>query len=114
MKKIIICVFILFWTCGPKPEPKPEIQPIIPKLEETIGDNTALTQGLMTPYDVYLFLKDSPSEKEIIYTFGYPDSTWLDEEGQVKVWYYFLEEVQDYNSIELDPVTGKVIGFEWD
>ena len=83
-------------------------------IEQDPGDNTALDKGYMNAFDVYTFLKKLPSEEEIIYTFGIPDSTWIDEQAHVKIWYYYIEEIRDYNSIELDPITGKVLGFEWD
>ena len=114
MKIRIIFIFILLWSCGPKPEPQPVMKPIIPEIDIDTRMVSPFEQGLMNSYDIYLYLKEAPSENDVLITFGKPDSTWVDEDGQVKIWYYYINEIQDYNSIELDPATGKVIGFEWD
>ena len=45
---------------------------------------------------------------------GPPDSVWTDEKMEFKMLYYFLPELQDYNSVEIDLTTGKTAGFEWD
>lgn len=68
----------------------------------------------MNSYDVYLFLKESPTDLEVIVTLGSPDSVWVDEDGSVKIYYYYVPEIQDYNSVEMNPENGKVVGFEWD
>ncbi len=68
----------------------------------------------MNAFDVYLFLKETPTDKQVIETLGAPDSIWVDEEGLLKVYYYYIPEIQDYNSVEMDPKNGKVVGFEWD
>ena len=47
-------------------------------------------------------------------TLGPPDSVWIDEKMEFKMLYYFLPELQDYNSIEINLKTGKTAGFEWD
>ncbi len=114
MRIVSIIVIFIVWSCSPSPSPEPEILPVIPEIQERENGPSALDQGLMNTYDVYLFLKQSPSEKDVLITFGTPDSTWLDENDRVKIWYYYDENIQDYNSVEIDPHNGKVIGFEWD
>lgn len=56
----------------------------------------------------------NPSERDVIDTFGLPDSVWLDDLELTKFMYYFITEIQDYNIIEINAKTDSVSGFEWD
>ena len=42
-------------------------------------NNTIYTLGYMSEYEIWEFLKGNPSEKDVLDTFGFPDSVWLDE-----------------------------------
>tara|TARA_B100000315_G_C14049704_1_gene351330 strand:- start:95 stop:430 length:336 start_codon:yes stop_codon:yes gene_type:complete len=64
--------------------------------------------------DDWEFLKRNPTENEVNRMFGEPDSTWVDEYDEYKILYYFVPDLQDYNSIEIEIKTGRVSGFEWD
>lgn len=68
----------------------------------------------MNEYDVYRFLKEQPSEKEIVQTLGQPDSVWVDEFQTVRIYYYYVPRIRDYNSVEINVKSRKAIGFEWD
>ena len=45
---------------------------------------------------------------------GLPDSVWVADSQKYKVLYYFIESLDDYNSVEIDITSKKVNGFEWD
>ena len=70
--------------------------------------------GYMSGYDIWEFLKEEPSQKEVLETFGFPDSVWLDDLQTTKFLYYFISDMQDYNTIEISTLTDSVSGFEWD
>lgn len=77
-------------------------------------DKTIYSLGYMSEYDIWEFLKEKPSENEVVGTFGFPDSVWLDDIETTKFLYYFISEMQDYNTIEISTTTDSVSGFEWD
>ena len=70
--------------------------------------------GLMTEYEVWDFLRTKPSEVSVIETLGLPDSIWLSDNDSTKFLYYFIDQIQDYNLIEINSKTDIVSGFEWD
>ncbi|MBT7945642.1 MAG: hypothetical protein HN716_05910, partial [Candidatus Marinimicrobia bacterium] len=55
----------------------------------------------MSGYEIWDTLRRNPSEKEVLDSFGLPDSIWLDELESTKFLYYFISEMQDYNTIEI-------------
>tara|TARA_B100001250_G_scaffold354133_1_gene327844 strand:- start:163 stop:414 length:252 start_codon:yes stop_codon:yes gene_type:complete len=77
-------------------------------------EDTIFSRGYMSGYEIWEFLRTSPSENEVIETFGLPDSVWLDDLESTKFMYYFISEIQDYNTIEISTKTDSVAGFEWD
>jgi hypothetical protein len=70
--------------------------------------------GLITEYEVWEFLRSRPSEGSVIETLGLPDSVWLSDNDSTKFLYYFIDQIQDYNLIEINSTTNSVSGFEWD
>tara|TARA_Y100001970_G_scaffold237701_1_gene298364 strand:+ start:887 stop:1102 length:216 start_codon:yes stop_codon:yes gene_type:complete len=70
--------------------------------------------GLMTDYEVWEFLRANPSESSVIENIGLPDSVWLSGNDSTKFLYYFIDQIQDYNIIEINSLTNNVSGFEWD
>ncbi|MEE8336173.1 MAG: hypothetical protein V3S48_07040 [Candidatus Neomarinimicrobiota bacterium] len=73
-----------------------------------------LDLGLLTEYDIWEFLKSGPEEKEVLQTMGSPDSIWVSSEESYYILYYYRPQLNDYNSVELDKIQRKVIGYEWD
>ena len=69
---------------------------------------------MLTQYDVWEFLKEEPKETEVFGILVLPDSVWVADSQQYKVFYYFIESLDDYNSVEIDINLKKVNGFEWD
>ena len=69
---------------------------------------------MLTQYDVWEFLKEEPKETEVFRILGLPDSVWVTDSQKYKVLYYFIESLDDYNSVEIDITSKKVNGFEWD
>ena len=88
--------------------------PLTKKSNPELIQETIFSRGYMTEYDVWETLRQNPSEQEVIETFGLPDSVWLDEIESTKFLYYFISEIQDYNTIEISTKTDSVSGFEWD
>ena len=68
----------------------------------------------MTDYEVWEFLRTSPAESLVIENIGLPDSVWLSDNDSTKFLYYFIDQIQDYNLIEINSTTNNVSGFEWD
>ena len=68
----------------------------------------------MTDYEVWEFLRASPRESLVIENIGLPDSVWLSDNDSTKFLYYFIDQIQDYNLIEINSRTNNVSGFEWD
>ena len=88
-----------------------------PPLKNSLGDEkqeTIYTLGYMSEYDIWEFLKENPTEIEVLETFGFPDSVWLDDLETTKFLYYYIIDMQDFNTIEISAKTDSVIGFEWD
>jgi len=103
MKHFLLVVLILLSGCSP-PSSSSVDTPTQPDLP----------QGHESDYTVWKFLEKYPSEKLVLEMLGPPDSVWTDEKMEFKMLYYFLPELQDYNSVEIDLTTGKTAGFEWD
>ncbi|MFL3006344.1 MAG: hypothetical protein ACJZ1R_09280 [Candidatus Neomarinimicrobiota bacterium] len=107
-------LFVFICSCVFTPPPNPIL---IPPLKKSLGgekQKTVYTLGYMSEYDIWEFLKESPSEKEVLDTFGFPDSVWVDDLETTKFLYYFISDIQDFNTIEISAKTDSVSGFEWD
>ena len=113
---MLLRLFLFVFTCScvftPPPNPI-----LIPPLKKSLGgkkQKTVYTLGYMSEYDIWEFLKENPSEKEVLDTFGFPDSIWVDDLETTKFLYYFISDIQDFNTIEISAKTDSVSGFEWD
>jgi len=107
-------LFTFTFSCVFTPPPIPII---IPPLKSSLGgekQETLYTLGYMSEYDIWEFLKENPTEKEVLETFGFPDSVWLNDSETIKFLYYFISDMQDFNTIEISAKTDSVSGFEWD
>ena len=109
-----VFLLLLFIGCIPKPPLKPVVLPLTKNSNPGQNEKTMYSLGYMSEYDIWEFLKDKPSENEVLETFGLPDSVWLDDKESTKFLYYFVLEIQDYNTIEINSKTDSVSGFEWD
>lgn len=109
-----VFLLLLFIGCIPKSPPKPVVLPLTKNSNPGQNEKTMYSLGYMSEYDIWEFLKDKPSENEVLETFGLPDSVWLDDKESTKFLYYFVIEIQDYNTIEISSKTDSVSGFEWD
>ncbi len=101
-------------SCSAPPPPKPIVMPPTKKSNPELVQETLFSRGYMSGYEIWEFLRDGPSEGDVLDTFGLPDSIWLDDEGSTKFLYYFISEMQDYNTIEISTKSDSVSGFEWD
>ena len=109
-----ILLFGLLTSCAAPPPPKPVLMPPTKALASQPNVATIYTLGYMSDYDIWEFLKENPSEKDVLDTFGFPASVWLDDGESTKYLYYFISEMQDYNTIEISARSDSVSGFEWD
>ena len=110
--RLFLVIFICSCVFTPSPNPI-----LIPPLKKSLGgekQKTVYTLGYMSEYDIWEFLKENPSEKEVLDTFGFPDSVWVDDLETTKFLYYFISDIQDFNTIEISAKTDSVSGFEWD
>ena len=99
-------------SCTKPPAP---LLPTPTKLSHpTLDVSSPLSKGMLTQYDVWEFLKEEPKETEVFEILGLPDSVWVADSQKYKVFYYFIESLDDYNSVEIDITSRKVNGFEWD
>ncbi|MBL51107.1 MAG: hypothetical protein CMG57_04025 [Candidatus Marinimicrobia bacterium] len=107
-------IITLLISCGLPPTPKPVVIPPTKKSNPELVQETLYSRGYMSDYEIWDFLRDKPSEKEVLETLGLPDSVWLDDVESTKFLYYFISEMQDYNAIEISAKSDSVSGFEWD
>lgn len=122
MRIVIIALLLLILGCGSRPEPHPEAGPEITDKKPAPGKNIPTTSDsadpyqrwLMNEYDIFNYLSTNPSADNVIQTLGEPDSIFVDFEHTMRIFYYYIPKLKDYNSIEIDPATGQVAGFEWD
>ena len=114
MNNRIYLIGLILYSCTAPPPPKPVIMPQTKKSGPEQIQETVYSICYMSEYDIWEFLKESPAETDVIDTFGLPDSVWLDDGRSTKFLYYFISEMQDYNTIEISAVTDSVSGFEWD
>lgn len=75
---------------------------------------TPLSEGQINSYDIFKFLKNKPARSEVINYLGIPDSVWVNDDQTTMVWYFFVEELNDFNAVEINIKTSRVTGFEWD
>ena len=108
----LLYVVILF-SCSTPPIIPITMPPIKASLNGPI-EETIYSMGYMSDYDIWEFLNGKPAESEVIETFGFPDSVWLDDEQSTKFLYYYVLKIRDYNTIEISAKTDSVSGFEWD
>ena len=111
---IHILLIGFFFSCAAPPQPKPIIMPPTKTSALQPNEETVYTLGYMSAYEIWEFLKENPSESEVLDTFGFPDSVWLDDNESTKLLYYNNTEMQDYNTIEISARSDSVSGFEWD
>ena len=104
---------IIFFSCSTPPIIPITMPPIKASLNGPI-EETIYSMGYMSDYDIWEFLNGKPAESEVIETFGFPDSVWLDDEQSTKFLYYYVSKIRDYNTIEISAKTDSVYGFEWD
>ena len=109
----IILIGLLF-SCATKPRPKQVAMPLTKKALDINQEETVYTLGYMSDYEIWEFLNERPSEKDVLNTFGLPDSVWLDDNKSTKYLYYYISKMRDYNTIEISASTDSVSGFEWD
>ena len=96
-------------------KPRTLLSPTPTKLShQTLDVSSPLSNGMLTQYDVWEFLKEKPKETEVLGILGLPDSVWVSDSQKYKVLYYFIESLDDFNSVEIDINSKKVNGFEWD
>ncbi|MFL2982916.1 MAG: hypothetical protein ACJZ12_00820 [Candidatus Neomarinimicrobiota bacterium] len=108
---LLIC---LLFSCATKPSLKPIVMPLTKNELGVDEEETVYTLGYMSDYEIWEFLNERPSEKDVLETFGFPDSVWLDENRSTKYFYYYISKMRDYNTIEISSSTDSVSGFEWD
>ena len=102
--RIIICS-LFFFTCAsppppsvhgvkvnqaeketlkqPKQEPLPSLPITLPPTKYSRPDlvqETVYSRGYLTGYDIWEFLREQPTETDVLGTFGLPDSVWIDDE----------------------------------
>ena len=109
--KIRLIIFLIIIVACTSPPHGPFIPP--PTKLLTDGPNS-LSEGLLTEYDIWEFLKENPTEAAVIEMLGAPDSGWASDEQPYYIMYYYRSQLQDYNSIELNTKSRKVTGYEWD
>jgi len=109
-----ILLISLLFSCATKPRPKPVVLPLTKKALDINQEETLYTLGYMSDYEIWEFLNERPSEKDVLDTFGSPDSVWLDDNKSTKYLYYYISKMRDYNTIEISASTDSVSGFEWD
>ena len=103
----------LLFSCS-TPPPIPITMPPTKAALNGLIEETIYSMGYMSDYDIWEFLNGKPVESEVIETFGFPDSVWLDDDQSTKFLYYYISTIRDYNTIEISANTDSVSGFEWD
>jgi len=109
----ILLIGLLF-SCATKPRPKQIVMPLTKEALDVDQEETVYTLGYMSDYEIWEFLNERPSEKDVLNTFGLPDSVWLDDNRSTKYLYYYISKMRDYNTIEISASSDSVSGFEWD
>ncbi len=104
---MMICI-----SCSRTPVPVPETPTKIS--HPTLHTTSPLSEAIINQYDVWQFLKKKPVESEVFDLLGLPDSVWISDNEKYKILYYYVEFLDDYNSVEINVNTMKVNGFEWD
>tara|TARA_B100000579_G_scaffold166909_1_gene135748 strand:+ start:331 stop:642 length:312 start_codon:yes stop_codon:yes gene_type:complete len=99
-------------SCSTKPVPVPETPTKISN--PSLDMYSPLSQGIINQYDVWQFLKQNPEESEVFDLLGFPDSVWTSDDQEYKVLYYYVEFLDDYNSVEINVKSMTVNSFEWD
>lgn len=103
---------MILTSCSKPPIPVPETPTKIS--HPTLNISSPLSEGVINQYDIWQFLKQKPLEDEVFDLLGLPDSVWISDNDKYKILYYYVEFLDDYNSVEINVNTLKVNGFEWD
>ena len=77
----------------PNQEPLPSLPITLPPTKYSRPDlvqETVYSRGYLTGYDIWEFLREQPTETDVLGTFGLPDSVWIDDEEKTKFLYYFI------------------------
>ena len=107
--------FTLFsCTTVPVTSSKKVLLPPTKKTRPDLVKENVYSKGFLTAYDAWEILRLNPSEVEVIDMSGLPDSVWLDEQQTTKFLYYYINQIHDYNIIEISVATDSGSGFEWD
>lgn len=114
MKCLIFTALIFIIAGCSSTEPRELISIKTKKTHPELVQPTPFSQGLINSYDIFAFLKDHPDPDQVVSYLGLPDSVWVDDEWSAMIWYYFIDEFKDYNSIEINVKKFRVTGFEWD
>ena len=99
-------------SCSTTPVPVPETPTKIS--HPSMDMSSPLSEGIINQYDVWQFLKQNPEESEVFDLLGLPDSVWTSDDQKYKVLYYYVEFLDDYNSVEINVKSMTVNSFEWD
>jgi len=99
-------------SCSTTPVPVPETPTKIS--HPSLDMSSPLSEGIINQYDVWQFLKQKPEESEVFDLLGLPDSVWTSDDQKYKVLYYYVEFLDDYNSVEINVKSMTVNSFEWD
>ena len=70
----IILLLWIFFSCAKVAPPKPVILPPTKTIRPDLVEDTIFSRGYMSGYDIWEFLRMNPSERDVIDTFGLPDS----------------------------------------
>ncbi len=107
--------FILILICISCSKPPAPIPPTPTKISHpTLNNTSPLSEGVINQYDIWQFLNQKPVEPEVFELLGLPDSVWVSDDEKYKILYYYIEFLDDYNSVEINVKTMKVSSFEWD
>lgn len=112
--KYLLLTFLLLSCATEIKVPKPISLPPTKKNRPDLVGETIFSMNLMTEYEIWEFLRTKPTEASVIETLGLPDSVWLGDNDSTKYLYYYVDQIQDYNLIEINSTTNDVSGFEWD
>ena len=64
-----ILLISLLFSCATKPSPKPVVLPLTKKALDINQEETLYTLGYMSDYEIWEFLNERPSEKDVLDTF---------------------------------------------
>jgi len=106
-------LIVLFSGCSAT-QPREKIIIQTKRSNPELVQPTPFSEGQINDYDVFEFLQNKPDRTNIVSYIGLPDSVWINDEQSSMVWYYFIEDIKDYNAVEINIESSKATGFEWD